>query len=121
MRKLKKDDNALDLIPVRNPALSYTQKDGLVTLTVPNIGFFNKIAQTFFHRPAQSYIHLDAYASYVWLGINGKRDIRELGQYLKRRYKDAAEPLYERLVKFIWILKDNHYIGLTDAHGERVR
>lgn len=121
-RKLNKDENFLELIPVRNPALEYSVDDnGIVIITVPNIGFFNKLAQTFFKRPKISYIHLDAYSSYVWRGMNGKRDLTELGRYLKRKYGDNAEPLYERLIEFINILKSNKYIGLIDKEGVHIK
>lgn len=121
-RKLDKKENFLELIPIRNPDLEFTaDKEGLVTITVPNIGFFNAIAQTFFKRPKKSYIHLDEYASYVWKGINGKRNITSLGKYLQRKHGEDVEPLYERLVQFIYILKDNKYIGLVDKNGERIK
>ncbi len=121
-RKLKKDENFLELIPKRNPALKYElDENKLVTIVVPNIGFFNKLAQLVFRRPKTSYIHLDPYASYVWRGINGKRDIAALGKYLKREYGEEAEPLYERLVKFIHILKENKYIGLVDKDDVRIK
>lgn len=121
-RKLRKDENFLELIPVRNPDLAYTKKkNGLVIIEVPNIGLFNKIAQKLFYKPEVSKIHLDSYSSYVWLGINGKRDIIELGKYLKRKYGEEAEPLYERLAKFITILKENRYIGLIDSDGNHIK
>ena len=122
IRKLNKDENFLELIPLRNPSLAYTKNEkGLITISVPNIGFFNKIAQTFFGRPKVSQIHLDEYSSYVWLGMNGKRDITELGRYLKRKYGDEAEPLYPRLVKFMEILKSNRYVGLIDKNGVKIK
>lgn len=122
MRKLKKDENFLELIPVRNPNLEFeVDDDELVTITVPNIGFFNALAQTFFHRPKISYIHLDPYASYVWRGLNGKRNITQVGAYLKRKHGEEVEPLYERLSQFIWILKENKYIGLVDKNGEKIK
>lgn len=121
-RKLAKDENYLELIPIRNPEIKYFEDDkGIVTLLVPNIGFFNRVAQKCFQRPEVSHIHLDDYSSYVWLGINGKRDIGDLGTYLKRKYGEEAEPLYERLIRFVYILKDNRYVGLTDKDGVHIK
>lgn len=121
-RKIKKDENYLDLIPVRNPDLEYYEtKKGLVVLTIPNIGLFNKIAQKFYGRPTHSKVHMDDYSSYVWKGINGKRDVYELGKYLKRKYGEEAEPLYDRLVEFVNILKDNNYVGLLDKNGNQLK
>ena len=121
-RKLKKEENFLELIPVRNPDLDYSEdKKGMIVLTVPNIGIFNKIAQKFFNRPKESKIHFDDYSSYIWKGMNGKRDIASLGRYLKRKYGEEAEPLYERLIQFIHILRSNKYIGLVDKNGVKIK
>lgn len=51
-------------------------------------------------------IKLDDYGWAVWDRINGKRDIREIGTYLRERFGDNVEPLYPRLSKFIAYL--NH-------------
>lgn len=121
-RKLKKGENYLELIPVRNPNLEFIEnKKGLIVLTVPNIGLFNRIAQKVYGRPKSSKIHMDAYSSYVWKGINGKRNVYELGKYLKRKYGDEAEPLYERLTQFMNILRDNNYIGFLDEDGVQIK
>lgn len=121
-RKIKKDENFLDLIPVRNPNLEYYEnKRGLIVLTVPNVGVFDKLVQKLYAKPKVTKIHMDDYSSYVWKGINGKRDVHELGKYLKRKYGDEAEPLYERLVQFIQILKDNKYVGLLDKNGVEIK
>ena len=39
---------------------------GIVTLTKEWTGFYNRIAQRFFHRPRVSHIDLDGYGSFIW-------------------------------------------------------
>ena len=74
MTKQKIDKNYLDYIPVKNPDIEYeTNEKGTITVFIRWEGFFNKIAQKFFHRPKVSSIDLDDYGSFVW-GIIGDTD-----------------------------------------------
>ena len=62
MAKQKIDKNYLDFIPVKNPEIKYETNDkGNITVFIRWEGFFNKIAQKFFHRPKVSSIDLDDY------------------------------------------------------------
>ena len=65
MTKQKIDKNYLDYIPVKNPDIEYeTNEKGTITVFIRWEGFFNKIAQKFFHRPKVSSIDLDDYGSF---------------------------------------------------------
>lgn len=46
-------------------------------------------------------VKLDDYGWTVWESINGKRDVREIGEILRKRFGDEVEPLYPRLSKFL--------------------
>ena len=51
-KKNKQQINYLDLIPVRPEKLGWhVDRRERVVLEVKNEGFFNRIAQTYFHRP----------------------------------------------------------------------
>lgn len=64
MTKQKIDKNYLDYIPVKNPDIEYeTNEKGTITVFIRWEGFFNKIAQKFFHRPKVSSIDLDDYGA----------------------------------------------------------
>ena len=81
MAKQKIDKNYLDFIPVKNPEIKYETNDkGNITVFIRWEGFFNKIAQKFFHRPKVSSIDLDDYGSFVWNTIDDKKDIYTLSQ-----------------------------------------
>lgn len=106
-----KKKNYMDYIPVRNPKFTWKVKEnGQVEVAVPNTGFFNRIAQIFFHRPKISYIELDEYGSYLWQQIDGRTDIYALSQKMQEYFGKSAEPVVERLVKFMRTLQVNHYI-----------
>ena len=103
MSKNKK--NFMDFIPVCNPEYTWdADKKGIVTVHVVNKGFYNWIAQKIFKKPRISHIALDKYGSFVWQQMDGKRNVSE-------RFGKDAEPVVERLVKYIQILYQNKFIG----------
>ncbi len=67
----KEKDNYLDRVPVINDMKWNELEDGIVEVVVENTGFYNTIAQKFFHKPRFSFIKLDEYGSCVWKAIDG--------------------------------------------------
>lgn len=115
----RQSKNYLDFIPMKNPAFPVSEReDGLVTVTIIRRGIYDKIAQKFFHVPAQSNIDLDKYGSFIWKQISGSRSIYDIGQLIKAKFGEAAEPLYPRLVKFFAILKENRFIMWRTCKSE---
>lgn len=109
--KNKSKPNYLDKIPKTKDEIGCTtDENGVVTLLITNKGFFNFLAQKLLKKPRISYIHLDEFGSFVWLQIDGKRDLTEIGKIIKEHFKDKAEPLYERLAKFFKILDSYGFI-----------
>ncbi len=106
----KKPENYLDKKPIRREDISWTEKDGSVTLEIENKGVFNRIAQKLFKKPKVSYIHLDEMGSFIWPVIDGEKTIFELGKEVEERFGDDANPLYERLVKYFQILESYNFI-----------
>ena len=76
-----------------------------------NKGFYNRLAQKLFKRPKVSYISLDEYGSFVWQQMDGKRNVYEISKLVSERFGKDAEPVVERLVKYIQILYQNKFIG----------
>lgn len=114
MSNKQKGDNLLDFIPVRNEKILFSaDENGKVTLEIENKGLFNKIAQKLFKKPKISYVHLDDMGSFIWPVIDGKKDICEIGKEVKEHFGEKAEPLYERLCKYIKILKSYGFIHLN--------
>ena len=108
---MKKKKNYMDFVPAHNPEYTWKKKENeRVEVAVVNKGFYNRIAQIFFKRPAISYIELDEYGSYLWQQIDGKKDIYLLSKKMQEHFGEKAEPVVERLVKFMKTLQVNHYI-----------
>ena len=109
----KDSKNFLEFIPVRNPDINWsTDEKGKVTLEIQNKGIFNRIAQKLFKKPKISFIHMDETGSFVWPLIDGKRTVFIIGEAVREKFGDAAEPLYERLSKFFKILESYGFVKL---------
>ena len=106
-----KQDNYLDLVPVKNPRNGWdADADGSVTIHMVHRGFYAAIAQKFFHTPRVSHIKLDAYGSFLWKEIDGTKSVGDLALGMKAEFGAQAEPLYDRLVKYMQILRNNRFI-----------
>ena len=111
MSQKTEQHNFLDVVFSRNMDLKWeTDNDGIVTIFVPNRGFWNNLAQKLFHKAEVSKLTLDILGSFTWIKIDGNRDICSIGQALKEKFGDSAEPLYERLTAFIRQLERNGLI-----------
>ena len=97
----------------------YEDETGIVTLTKEWTGFYNRIAQRFFHRPRVSHIDLDGYGSFIWKLIDGKRTVYDISRKLDEAYPGMEESL-PRLIKFLEILRDHHFIVWKNA-GEKTK
>lgn len=107
---MRKKYNYLEYIPVKNEKIYWSIEEDIVTIEIERRGVFDKIAQIFFKRPKKSYIKLDELSSFVWTNIDGERNINDIAIIVKEKYKEKAEPLYNRLVHFFTILYDNNFI-----------
>ncbi len=108
----KNSENYLDYIPVYHPDNTWDENDGKVTINMVHKGIYDKIAQKLFHRPRVSHIDLDEYGSFLWQQIDGKKTIGELAVDFKAQFGEKAEPLYDRLVHYMQVLRNNHFILL---------
>ena len=109
MAKKKQQENYLDYVPVISPKHTWSEEDGKVTIHMLHIGFYNTIAQKFFHRPRVSHIELEGQGSFVFRQIDGKRTVGEIALLVKQEFgEDPA--LYERLIKYMQILRNNGFV-----------
>ncbi|MBO5364512.1 MAG: PqqD family protein [Clostridia bacterium] len=111
MKQKKIAENFLERKPVRAGEFRWTTDgDGKVTLEIDNKGIMNRICQKLFKKPPVSFIHLDEMGSFLWPLLDGEKNLIELGEAVKTEFGDGAEPLYERLVKYVQILESYHFI-----------
>ena len=107
----KKQQNYLDFVPVINPKNTWAADEaGVVTIHMVHRGFYASIAQKFFHTPRVSHIKLDEYGSFLWKEMDGERSVGQLALKMKERFGEQAEPLYDRLVKYMQILHNNQFV-----------
>lgn len=114
--KKLKEENYLDYVFEKNPAYSWREKeDGIVVVEVEWKGFYNRIAQKVFKKPSKSEIALDKLGSFVWKQFDGKRDLYEVSEIMKKEFGKDIEPVYERLFKFVEIMRDNKFVVLKEV------
>jgi hypothetical protein len=107
----KQTENYLERIPEKSPKFRWTENEnGIVTIEIDNKGFFNRLLQLIAKKPKVSYIHLDENGSFVWKQINGERDLIEIGKLVEEHFGEAANPVYERLVKYFAMLESMGFI-----------
>ncbi|MEG1311257.1 MAG: PqqD family peptide modification chaperone [Romboutsia sp.] len=93
----------LDIVFKVSDAVEYeVNKEGIVTVLEKQDHkvqrFFRKLK---FKIPMYKKTTLDNYASSVFLQIDGKKTIEEIGSYLDNKYGIESHPLYERLLLFL--------------------
>ena len=110
-KKQTVSENYLERCPLRAEGMDWiVDEQGLVTLNIENKGVFNRIAQKLFKKPKISYVQLDELGSCVWQLLCEDKNIIALGEEVKERFGEKAEPLYERLAKYFQILDSYHFI-----------
>lgn len=113
MKKDKKEDNYLDYVPHKSQNFKWINKeDGIVQIIVDRNSLFEKIVRKLFFTPENYKVDLDRIGSFIWLQIDGKKDLYDIGELLKSEFGDDIEPLYKRLIQYINILKNNKFIEL---------
>ena len=104
--------NYMDIIFSKNAELQWRVKeDGLVEVDMVNKGFFNSIAQKFFHRPRVSHIALDKYGSTLWLALDGSATVNDLLAKMNEAFPDESDKMLNRLVQFLTTLERWEFIN----------
>lgn len=112
-KKIKKTDNYLELIPTKSEKYVWEEnKEGIVRIIIPRNSVLDKVVRAFFKTPKSMKIDLDSYGSSVWRIIDGKKNVGEIGDLMKKKFGDDIEPLYERLSTYLNLLRNNKFITL---------
>ncbi len=110
MKQKKISENFLERKPVPADWFRWTEESGAITLEIENKGIMNRICQKLFKKPPVSYVHLDEMGSFLWPHMDGEKDIIQLGELVKERFGEDAEPLYERLAVYMQRLESYRFI-----------
>ncbi len=111
MKKIKKEDNYLDYVPKKSQDINWIEKeDGLVQIIIPRDSLFERIVRKLFFTPENYKVDLDKIGTFIWNKINGTNNLYQIGEELKVEFGDEVSPLYDRLIHYINILKNNKFI-----------
>lgn len=91
-------------------------KDRVVTVYEKQDHKIQKIFRKLrFNIPMYKEIILDEYSSEVFLQIDGCKTVKEIGQFLEKKYGENVYPLYERLLVFL------NYINVECRYIEKLK
>ena len=110
-KKKEKKENYLDNVFSHAAAIEWDcDEKGNVTLIVENKGFFNRIAQKLIKKPEKTRVHLDKIGSFIWMRFDGTRSVYEIAMEVKREFGQKADPLYDRLLTYMEMLREQGFI-----------
>lgn len=110
----KKKENYLDYIPKKSKEIDWREKEnGLTQIIIYRDSLFDKLIRKLFFTPEKYKVDLDHLGSFVWNLIDGEMSIYEISILVKDEFGEAAEPLYERLIQYMKILKNNKFIDFV--------
>ncbi len=113
--KKHKGENLLDFIPAHTEKHNWVKLEtGIVQIQIERNTWLDRLVRVFAKTPKQMKIDLDEYGSKVWLEIDGKTDVHNIGKKLKESFGEEIEPLYPRLAQYINILKNNKFITFVE-------
>ena len=104
--------NYMDIVFSRNAEIQWRVKEnGFVEVDMENKGFFNSVAQKFFHRPRVSHIALDKYGSTLWLALDGSATVNDLLTKMNKAFPDESDKMLNRVVQFLTTLETWKFIN----------
>ena len=104
--------NYMDIVFSKNAEIQWRVKEnGFVEVDMENKGFFNSIAQKFFHRPRVSHIALDKYGSTLWLALDGTATVNALLAKMNETFPAETDKMLNRLVQFLITLETWKFIS----------
>lgn len=96
------NEDALNVVFKISDSIDYQLDDNIVTILEkqnhPIQKFFRKLK---FRIPLYKKIKLDEYGSFIFLQIDGEKNVKEIGENLESEYGEDTHPLYERLTMYL--------------------
>ncbi len=103
--------NYMDIVFSKNADIRWRVKENsMVEVDMVNKGFFNSIAQKFFHRPRVSHIALDKYGSTLWFALDGTATVNDLLSKMNQTFPTESDKMLNRLVQFLTTLEKWEFI-----------
>lgn len=96
------DNDILNLIFKISNEIDYEIDNDVVTILEKQDHFVQKFFRKLkFRIPLYKKIELDKYSSFIFLQIDGKKTVNEIGLNLESTFGKDSHPLYERLLLFL--------------------
>lgn len=109
--KQRNSENYLDFIMIHHEQHTFKiDNEGRVTILIENKGLFNHIAQKLFKKPKISQIHLDKMGNFIWPLLDGEHTVYQVAEQVKAQFGNEAEPIYNRLVKYLQTMESYGFI-----------
>lgn len=110
---MKNNEDVLNLVFKKNENIEYKVNDSGIVIIQEKQD--HKIQRVFrklrFKIPMYKNIELDECGSFIFLQVDGNKNVKELGEILESKYGEESHPLYERLLLFLNHIEVNcHYI-----------
>ncbi len=97
-------------------------QDQRVTLLVRKFRkcFLARVLQPRLRRPLFR-INLDEFGSFVWLSCDGDTDVRSMGEQMRNRFGEVAEPVYDRISRFLQQLEHSQFIDFPAPPSKKTK
>ena len=104
--------NYMDLVFTKNADIQWRVKENnMVEVDMENKGFFNSVAQKFFHRPRVSHIALDKYGTTLWLALDGTATVNDILAKMNEAFPEESDKMLNRVVQFLTTLETWKFIN----------
>lgn len=105
------DDELKKIIFEKDTNVKFQVRQGTVVIVReqmhPIQKFFRKLH---FKIPKKTYLELDEYGSFVYQMVDGQHSVYDIGQALGKKYDEANEYLYSRLLIYLNHIEKNEHL-----------
>jgi hypothetical protein len=114
----KAQDNFLLFVPHVKNVKWEDRKEGVYLIFYHNHPI-QKLANWLVKKPNKSDLKLDKLGSTVWRSIDGKKNIFEIGEIVRKEFGEKCEPLYDRLIMFLRYLNRRGWIYFENVETKK--
>ena len=112
-----RQDNFLLYVPKKKHE-TWEIRDDKVYLIFHHNKFIEKFVRWLVRKPNVSDMALDELGSTVWLLIDGKTTVYDIGKKFEEKFGDSCRPVYERLIMYIRYLNRRGWITFDRGNQE---
>ena len=116
--KKGKEDNFLNYIPIRKHD-KFEEKDGKVKLIISHNKIPEIILRWLVKKSKVSDVEFDELGSTVWLLIDGKNTVQDIGLKVKEKFGQKCEPVFDRLTPYLRYLDRRAWITFERGNQDK--